>query len=54
MENKQELFEKAPVWKAYFIISLPAALWMKYRFMKAKNLTNKPHSRIKTLHFQKE
>lgn len=28
MENKQELFEKAPVWKAYFIISLPVVFSM--------------------------
>lgn len=28
MENKQELFEKAPVWKSYFIISLPVVFSM--------------------------
>lgn len=28
MENKQELFERAPVWKAYFIISLPVVFSM--------------------------
>lgn len=28
MENKQELFENAPVWKAYFIISLPVVFSM--------------------------